>query len=242
MEKLSLIMPYRDRKAHLQTQIQWWKQQPDLANLCEILLIELSEEPSAWIQNAIQATNFRYLHLQCSGTFHKTKALNLGLATAQGNWIVAYDVDLIPIGETLLRHWQIAQSARSLLISGYRIMAATETIDITQMQEAIAQAAIAPEDMPTALWKHLTRGERFGVLPFFQRQILEQIGGWDEGFIGWGGEDQDLIERYKGYSLCRSPELVYLHLQHEAQTNWNEAEWVEQNRKHYYSKPRSHQS
>jgi predicted glycosyltransferase involved in capsule biosynthesis len=241
MEKLSLIMPYRDREAHLQTQLLWWNQQSDLANLCEILLIELSEKPSAWIADAIQDSNFRYLHLPCSGTFHKTKALNLGLANAQGSWIVAYDVDLLPIGNTLSQHWQMAQSARSLLISGYRLMAATETIEVTQMDAAIAIAAIAPEDMPTALWKHLTHGERFGVLPFFQRQILEQIGGWDEGFIGWGGEDQDLIERYNGYPLCRCPELVYLHLQHEPQTDWNEAELTNQNRQHYYAKLRSRQ-
>ncbi len=239
MEKLSLIMPYRDREAHLQTQLQWWKQQTTLVDRCEVLLIELSETPSVWIQDAIQDSNFRYTHLPCVGAFHKTKALNLGLAIAQGNWIVPFDVDLIPIGNTLLRHWEIAQSARSLIISGYRLMGLTETAKVEQLADEIELAAIAPEDMPTALWKHLTRGERFGVVPFFQRQVLEQIGGWDEGFIGWGGEDQDLIERYTGYSLCRCPELVYLHLQHSAQANWNESNWVEQNRQYYYAKLRS---
>lgn len=243
MEKLTLIVPYRDRKVHLKTQLLWWQQQTatDLFNCCEILLIELTATPSTWIQAALTGSNVRYLHLPCTGAFHKTKALNFGLSIATGNWIVPFDVDLIPVGTTLLHHWQIAQSARSLLITGYRLMHSAPTLEINQIDAAIAKATIAPEDMPTALYKHLTRGERFGVVPFFQRSVLEQIGGWDEQFIGWGGEDQDLIERYMStnYTLCRCPELVYLHLHHPPQPQWNDPELTQRNRQHYYAKLQS---
>lgn len=92
--------------------------------------------------------------------------------------------------------------------------------------------------MPTALWKHLTKHEKFGVVPFFQRERLSEIGGWDEEFVGWGAEDQDLIERYlkNGYALCRCPELVYLHLFHKQETRWTEPFLVQQNRDYYYWK------
>ena len=84
----------------------------------------------------------------------------------------------------------------------------------------------------------ILRGEKFGVMPFFCRQRLLDIQGWDEAFIGWGAEDQDLIERYlgQGRTLCRSPRLVYLHLHHEAEPQWREAETVASNRQTYYQK------
>lgn len=112
------------------------------------------------------------------------------------------------------------------------------TISIEAIPDVLDQCAIAPEDQPTALWKHLTQHEKFGVVPLFQRQRLQAIGGWDEAFVGWGAEDQDLIERYLvgGYALCRCPELVYLHLWHDREAAWTEPELVAQNRLHYYGK------
>jgi hypothetical protein len=238
MERLTLIVPYRDRATHLRTQLRWWATQ-SLPNV-EVLLIELSAAPSEWIAAELVDSPLRYVHLPCAGPFHKTRALNLGIAIAQGNWIVPFDIDLIPIGQTLRQHWDMARSSPHLLITGYRLMHAQASLELSQLEHAVAQSAIAPEDQPTALYKHLTRAERFGVVPFFQRQRLEQIGGWDEQFIGWGGEDQDLIERYH-QTLCRCPDLVYLHLHHNPQPDWNEAQLTDQNRQHYYAKRmRSH--
>ena len=51
---------------------------------------------------------------------------------------------------------------------------------------------------------------------FFKRDRLLAINGWDEKFIGWGGEDRDIIERYliDAQFLARFPEFIYLHLPH----------------------------
>jgi predicted glycosyltransferase involved in capsule biosynthesis len=237
--KVSLIMPYRGREAHLKTQVAWWQQQPhQLLNAFEVLLIEVSETPSDWILSAVHQTNFRYIHCPCEGTFHKTKALNLGLSMAYGNYVVPYDVDLIPVGDTLRRQLWVAEESRRLLITGYRLMCDRQTITLDQIPAVIEQSSTAPEDQPTALWKHLTRHEKFGVVPFFRRDRLVEIGGWDEHFVGWGAEDQDLIERYlqTGYMLCRCPELLYLHLFHGRDPDWSESQLVEQNRRYYYTK------
>ncbi|MDX2213430.1 MAG: galactosyltransferase-related protein [Oculatellaceae cyanobacterium bins.114] len=239
--KLSLIVTYRRREAHLDTQLNWWKAHPELAHFCELVLVEVDETPTPWIQTAIRHTPVQYHFCPCPGVFHKTKALNLGLSVAQGEWVAPFDVDLIPVADSLTCHLRIAATSPSLLVTGYRVMSTAETIHVRQVDAALAQAAIAPEDMPTALWKHLIRGERFGVVPFFQRDRLLQIGGWDEAFVGWGGEDQDIIERYleRDRYLCRCPELVYLHLWHDRDPHWTEPNLIEQNRQHYYSGRRS---
>lgn len=235
--KLSLIVTYSGRKSQLQTQLAWWRTQPShtLRN-CEIIIVEADEHPSVWIASELNGTDIKYAHLPCIGVFHKTKALNLGLSISQGQFVAPFDVDLIPLGDTLGQHLQIAETSPHFLVTGYRVMCSSETIDFDDIP--IEATSIAPEDLPTALWKQLIRKERFGVVPLFNRTRLMEIGGWDEEFVGWGGEDQDIIERYlqDGRYLCRCPELVYLHLDHERNSHWAEASVVEQNRKYYYAK------
>lgn len=237
--QLSLIVTYRQRESHLQTLLAWWKRQ-QLSD-CELVLVEADESPSRWIQSEIPSTNIQYAYLPCSKVFHKTKALNQGLALAKGEFVAPFDVDLIPVGNTLLHHLKMAQLAPHFLVTGYRVMVEQTTVDVEQLATILEHTSIAPEDKPTALWKHLIHQERFGVVPLFQKNHLLTIGGWDEAFKGWGGEDQDIIERYlqKGHYFCRSPELVYLHLAHEPSQHWTEATLVEQNRKHYYAKMQS---
>ncbi len=243
MVQLSLLIPYRQRPTHLQTQVAWWRQQHarGMFQHYEVILIEVDAEVSPATRAAIADLPIRYLHFPCPGVFHKTKALNLGLAIAQGEWIAPLDVDLIPLGSTLQRHLDIARQAPHLLVTGYRLMSPHPTVELAALPTAIEQSAIAPEDQPTALWKHLTQDEKFGVMPFFHRHRLQAIGGWDETFIGWGAEDQELIERYlaAGMALCRCPELVYLHLFHDREAQWSEPILTQQNRHYYYRKTRS---
>ncbi|WP_339384248.1 galactosyltransferase-related protein [Microcoleus sp. LEGE 07076] len=242
--QLSLIITYRQRQQHLKTQLAWWKTQASasLSSVCEIILIELDRVPSPWILPEIINLPINYNYLPCAGTFHKTKALNLGLSLSRGEWVAAFDVDLIPYQDTLYRHLKMAQISSQMLVTGYRMMCDTSRLDFAQNSAILEEKfKVAPEDMPTALFKHLTRRERFGVSPIFQRQRLIEIGGWDETFIGWGAEDQDIVERYLGEDryFCRSPELIYLHLAHEPDANWSESHWTDQNRQHYYTKRQS---
>lgn len=242
--KVSLITTYRGREAHLKTQIAWWQHQPlDLLTAFEVLIIEVNETPSEWLLSTFPSnfpSNIRHLHLPLNGTFHKTKALNLGLSAAKGTYVVPYDVDLIPVGKTLERQLSIAAQSSRLLVTGYRLMSDRASITPDQIPAALEQSSTAPEDQPTALWKHLLRHEKFGVVPFFRRDRLIEINGWDERFIGWGAEDQDIIERYlqADDTLCRCPELLYLHLFHCRDLHWSEPSLVEQNRHHYYTKSR----
>lgn len=236
--KLSLLVAYRQRENHLKTQLAWWKSQ-QVTREWEIVIIEADEFPSEWILAEIDNPNIKYFHLPCIGAFHKTKALNTGLFLASGEFIAPFDVDLIPLNSTLSQHLKIAQLSPLLLVTGYRVMLEGENID----SQAINRTTIAPEDQPSALWKQLIHQERFGVVPFFQRDRLLEIGGWDEKFVGWGGEDQDIIERYlqDGRFLSRCPELVYLHLPHPPNQLWTETVFTDRNRQHYYTTKQARQ-
>jgi GT2 family glycosyltransferase len=49
------------------------------------------------------------------------------------------------------------------------------------------------------------------------RQAYQQIGGFDENFIGWGGEDNEFWERALTRNAWPWGFLPLLHLWHEAQ-------------------------
>lgn len=80
-------------------------------------------------QDADDNSNIKYFHLPCIGAFHKTKALNIGLSLAQGEFIAPFDVDLILLNSTLVQHVKIAQLSPLLLATGYRVMPEGENID-----------------------------------------------------------------------------------------------------------------
>jgi hypothetical protein len=238
--RLSLIVIYRNREHHLRSQISWWKSQTANVDLsdCELIIIEADKNSSPWIHQEIYNTSIQYCHLYGDRVLHKTKALNLGLRLSQGLHIAPFDVDLIPLENTLQKHLGLAELSPYFLVTGYRLMSKVESVAPETFAQALKGSSIAPEDMPTALYKHLIHGERFGVLPMFKRDRLLSIGGWDETFVGWGAEDQDLIERYlqDDLFLCRCPNLVYLHLHHDPQLKWHESSLIEKNRAYYYHK------
>lgn len=246
MPSLSLITIYRRRPQHLAVQLAWWQRGLAQAGWdqtahdlpWEWIVVEAAASPTPALKERLEQHQARYLFLPNQGTLHKTKALNLGLHNAQGTYLTPLDVDLIPLGHTLADHLHLATLSPQILVTGYRLMATTATVDLDRLDTALDTATTAPEDQPSALRKHLIQGEKFGVLPYFQRQRLLDMNGWDEAYVGWGAEDQDLIERYlaDGRYLLRSPQLVYLHLHHDADPHWYEDDIIAANRRIYYDK------
>jgi len=71
-----------------------------------------------------------------------------------------------------------------------------------------------------------------------ERRYVEQIGGWDEGYHGWGEEDMDFAYRLHRAGLgfvFPAPEWLYaVHLDHDAADNW--AESLERNARRFVGK------
>ena len=86
---------------------------------------------------------------------------------------------------------------------------------------------------PTAHW-YYAASNALSV----ERHYVDQIGGWDEGYHGWGEEDMDFA-----YSLHRvglgfvfpEPQRLYaVHLDHDSADDW--AESLERNARRFVSK------
>ena len=233
---LTLVIPYRKRRNHLESLIAWWNANSALTEDIEIIMLEVDAHPTSARELVLEA-GCRYEFIECAGVFHKSYALNLGLAKARGKLVTPFDVDLLPIDNSLQRHQQAALNSPNVLMTGYRLLTRRTRVGPAEIRSVAEKARVSTEDGKSALRKHLLFGERFGHVPMFQRTTLESIGGWDEKFLGWGSDDQDVIERYLKASdsvFIRSPDFAYLHLFHRQAPLWNEKRFVDDNRRRYY--------
>lgn len=224
---IRLIVPVRGRLDDLVRLLGWWNRFDGRAFGLRMRVIEFDRAPNH-AELVERAGDVDYLHVYGTGVFQKTKILNIALAGTREAWMMPFDVDLIPTERSIERHVALALSLRDHLVTGHRLMVEDD------MEPD--DADLAPEDGPSALRKQLLFGERFGVCPIFRVRRLEKIGGWDESFVGWGGEDQDVIERYLGERsvLLRSPDITYWHYNHSSDPMWSEEKWAQRNRARYY--------
>lgn len=237
---VTLLITLRNRDEHVKTFLSWFESSTDdLDDLdMEVVVIESDVEPR-YQQVFENRRRCRYLFDFNRSVFHKTRLMNMGLTHANSAFVVPFDIDLVPVGNTLKEHILCANESVHLLITGYRLMANSHSPPIPLRLDALHELGVSPEDQQSALKKQLL-GESFGVNPVFSRSVLLEIGAWDEAFVGWGAEDQDVIERYlahTGKRLARIPSFLYVHLSHEDDpANWKNDELIERNRGIYYTK------
>ena len=236
--ELSLIVPYRNRLEHLTSLLEWNAAQDH--RIWEIILVEASAQPTVE-SVVVSAPGCRYEFVECSGTFHLAKARNRGLECAAAEFVIPYDVDLLPVGVTIHNQARVAMQCPEVVFAGYRLMTDRPRVAPCDIDDALCLAGLAEEDNAVSVRQQLVERQRFGVAPILSRSRLEEIGGWDERYVGWGAEDQDMLERYlsNGNVLVRSPQFLYLHLAHGQQDDWNEPHHRERNRSYYEERRRS---
>ncbi|MDY7094027.1 MAG: glycosyltransferase family 2 protein [Acidobacteriota bacterium] len=232
MPKISLLVPYRNRTVHLRNLLSWFRQAdaPDR----ELILVEGAAEKT--VQRLVEdCPGARYLFVENPDAFHLSRLLNRGLAAARGELILPFDVDLLPAPGVFRRHVAAAASAPRLVVAGYRLLTPLESVSPEQRQEILFRVRLAASDHQQTILKRILDGESYGVAPILWRERLEEVGGWDEGFVGWGAEDQDLLERYlsDGRHLVRSEAFAYLHQHHEFESAWREPHLIAENRDRY---------
>jgi hypothetical protein len=232
---LTLLIPYRKRLQHLKTFVRWFADDPSYGGRVEAILLELDGAPSEAREMA-RASGLRYQFIECAGVFHKTLALNRGLSLAVGTLVTSFDIDLVPINDALNRQLRAALESPAVLFTAYRLLSRRTQVAPEEVAGAAETARISSEDGRSALRKYLVNGERFGQVPLFETETLRRLRGWDESFIGWGAEDQEVIERYvsaAGKVFVRAPDFTYLHLFHKPAAFWNEPELTAENRKRH---------
>jgi len=173
----------------------------------ECLVVEQSAHPE--VRDALPAW-VRYLHQKVSsGTpYSRAAAFNAGVACARGDIVVLHDNDLL----------MPAAYATEILMHASR---GVEAIDLKRFVFYLpavdsARVVAARSVDPARRCDSVLQNAHGGSIAI-TKAAYDAIGGFDESFVGWGGEDVEFWERVETRKSTRFGYLPLVHLWHQSQ-------------------------
>jgi GT2 family glycosyltransferase len=140
--------------------------------------------------------------------YSRAWAFNVGARLASGEVLVLHDNDLLVPRD-------YAQEIVARFEEGNEVINLKRFIFyLSEMDSAKAflAGALTPEVAPTAIMQNA-----LGGTIALSREAYVSIGGFDESFVGWGGEDNEFWERAQTRSCWPYGYLPFLHLWHAPQ-------------------------
>lgn len=184
--------------------------------VCECIVVEQSATPE--IQSALP-TWVRYMHTplpQADMPYCRSWAFNVGTQTAQGALLVLHDNDLLVpsdyAAQLMKRFWE-----------GYEVINLKRFIfylNEVQTGRVLATHQLLLDEAPEAIMQNAQGGGSIAI----GREAYFAIGGFDESFVGWGGEDNEFWERATTRRLWPFGYLPIVHLWHAAQPGKHDAQ------------------
>lgn len=169
---------------------------------CEVLVVELAPRPS--LRDSLPA-DVRYLHqaMDEGAEFNKSLALNAAARMAAGRCLLVLDADyLLParFAAECARALQIHEAVRPARWIFHLDRASSERLAVDRDVAAIdgVQAVISNNPTPLAL----------------RRTTYWEIGGHDEAYAGWGGEDSEFLDRLRTRAIAEGGWMPVLHAWH----------------------------
>lgn len=170
----------------------------------EVLAVEHSPAPT---QRSRCPAGVRYLHVPAdeTGRFNKSLAMNSGARSTRAPWLLLHDADIIPPAG-------YAREIRRLADEGWE--AARLLRFIFLLDEAQTEAYLAGPSPLLPARIHGVHQNFPGGSTAVSREAYWRIGGHDERFVGWGGEDLEFLDRLKTTRIFPGGTLPSLHLWH----------------------------
>ena len=176
---------------------------------CECVVVEQSDEPEAgpnlppWV---------RYVHTRPSERampYNRAWALNTGARLARGKLLVFHDNDMLVPQEYASELWKRYQAGYEV-VNLKRFVFYLDPKQTTRFFETVVLDSRAGSE---TIVQNLEAGGSVAVC----RTAFFSLGGFDEAFVGWGGEDNEFWERALTRKAWPFGYLPIVHLWHAAQ-------------------------
>ena len=154
----------------------------------------------------------RYVHLPHAVDlhgWHKSWAFNAGVSEANGEIVICHDGDiLVPqdYGREVVR--QLDGTERAVV----HLQRFLFCLDESATQISLTSGQLSFEQPP----ERVRQNWQGGTLAI-RKEAYWQIGGYDEDFVDWGGEDNEFYDRCLTLAGWRCGYLPFVHLWHEPQ-------------------------
>ena len=177
--------------------------------VCECIVVEQSSAPEiqlslpSWVQ---------YVHTplpQADMPYCRSWALNVGARRARGALLVFHDNDMLVPECYAAELWRRFKE-------GYEVINAKRFVfylEETETKRFFETAVLPPDACSESVVQNLEAGGSVAMA----KDAFFAIGGYDESFVGWGGEDNEFWERAHTRKLWSFGYLPIVHLWHAAQ-------------------------
>jgi glycosyltransferase involved in cell wall biosynthesis len=205
--EISFIIPHRgvERLPLLRTVIGSIFAQTDIPIEC--IVVEQNKRKEAEFPSCV-----RHIHLphptDAEG-WYKSWAFNVGVAAAKADIVVCHDGDIL-VPDSYER-----EITRHLRDGGYEAVHLQRflfCLGSTDTQDLLSAGVLARNVTP----ERVRQNWQGGTLAI-RKDAFEKIGGYDERFVGWGGEDNEFYDRCRILRNWRFGYLPFVHLWHPPQ-------------------------
>jgi len=189
--------------------LAWLAEMPAL----EVIVVEQDAETRAGSLGPF--ANVEWVYVQNAGPFNKSWGLNIAARRARGELLVTGDADMILPG-TALRQALAMCAERFDAVNPYG-----HIVDLTEAETRrfLRGSLDLGRELRQQLHDRVPQGEYLcfcGGICVFRRDVYFALGGMDERFIGWGGEDDAMSVNLGRFTdrLAVQKNAVAYHLYH----------------------------
>ncbi|HEX6352619.1 galactosyltransferase-related protein [Actinophytocola sp.] len=177
-----------------------------------VTVVETDERPR-W-REVVEPLVDQYFFLPDDGPFNKSWAINVGVAHSAGRArnLCVFDADILADREF------VARNRERLLADPYA--AHLPYVDMFSLDAAASHRAIRDRiaagepDVPFDVLRGLLLKRPPGACLWLTRDAFDRVGGLDERYAGWGGEDDDMLARLELLGPVPRHTDAFLHLDH----------------------------
>lgn len=187
----------------------------------EIIVIE-QDEHSVIEDLPSSVRHIHAPHPSKDSRWHKCFAYNRGAEAARSDILVCHDGDIVvptEYDQCIKRH--LCQEDRDVFYPGRFLFYLTqETTAGVLTDKSFDRAVNATPELVKQNWTGGTLAVKRGA--------FESVGGFDESFTGWTGEDREFYDRCQTHDGMFHSYIPFLHLWHSPQTGRVDAESLRQ--------------
>jgi hypothetical protein len=215
--RTAVVIPFRDRIGGARTRnllacLAALRAQHRPPAGVAVTVVETDDTPR-W-ERHIRPWADHYVFAPHGGHFNKSWAVNLGVRRTPGapEWVCVLDADILVDDRFLERNLARAADGGLAAFLPYRAM---HCLDPDSSHAAIrSRIEHGAPDVPVDAVRALVLREPPGAVLWARADVLHRIGGFDERFQGWGGEDDDVVARLSAAGRLDRFDDPLLHLAH----------------------------
>jgi hypothetical protein len=176
-----------------------------------VTVAEFDDRPR-W-QHVVEPLVDHYLHVYGQGLFNKSWTLNAGVRHTLGTarTLCLLDADILVDRDFLARnHARFAAEGHDAHLPHTEML----SLDAPSSDHVIEQRCGGTADVPLAGARGLLLRDVPGACLWVRPSLFERVGGFDERYRGWGGEDEDMLYRVGTAGTVVQFDDVFVHLAH----------------------------